>query len=859
MTVVKTSMRNFLAHKGRMALSAIAVLLSVGFVCGTLVFTDTMTSTFDKLFAATASDVTVTPKGAPSDDEMQMTTKAATVPASVVEELKRVEGVKSASGEANSQTLTVTDAAGENLGPTSGAPTIGTNWDSTELRSVDVTSGHAPRGPTEVMVDADTADKKHLKLGDELRVIAIPGEFRARISGIATFKVTNPGAAIFYFDTATTQTKLLGAKDVFSSVGLTANTGVSDERLKKNVTAALGSAAGYKVQTQAEWTAENQKDIAGFLDVIKYAMLGFAGIAVLVGVFLIVNTFSMLVAQRTREIGLMRAIGASRRQVNQSVLVEALLLGVVGSVLGIGGGVGLAVLLMKLMGTMGMNLDTSSLTVKASTPVAGLVLGVVVTVLAAYLPARRAGKVSPMAALRDAGTPADGRSGKVRAAIGLVLTLAGAAALLAAVQATKAADGSMFLGLGVLLTLVGFVVVGPLLAGFVVRVISAGVLRIFGPVGRLAERNALRNPRRTGATAAALMIGLALVAGLSVVGSSMVASATDQLDKSVGADFIIASDSGQPITPQIERAIKAAPGLAHVTDYKSLDVKLTAPDGSVSDTSLSAADPTYAQDLQVKTVAGELSAAYGANAMSVGEGFADKHKVKLGDKLSVRFEHGDTAALTVAAITSSDTVFDQGAMYTNITTAARYVPADRMPINDIMFAAAKDGQQEAAYAGLKKALHDFPQVQVRNQADYKQLLKDQIGQLLNLIYGLLALAIIVAILGVVNTLALSVVERTREIGLMRAIGMSRRQLRRMIRLESIVIALFGAVLGLGLGMGWGASAQQLLALQGLGILEIPWGTIVTVFIGSAFVGLVAALVPAFRAGRMNVLNAIATE
>ncbi|MDX2709234.1 FtsX-like permease family protein [Streptomyces sp. PA03-6a] len=859
MTVVKTSMRNFVAHKGRMALSAIAVLLSVGFVCGTLVFTDTMTSTFDKLFAATASDVTVTPKGAAGNDEMQMTTKAATVPAATVARLKEVDGVKSASGEANSQTLTVTDAAGENLGPTSGAPTIGTNWDSTELRSVDVTSGHAPRGPTEVMVDADTADKKHLELGDELRVIAIPGEFRARISGIATFKVTNPGAAIFYFDTATTQTKLLGAKDVFSSVGLTAKPGVSDEQLKKNVTAALGSTAGYKVQTQAEWTAENQNDIAGFLDVIKYAMLGFAGIAVLVGVFLIVNTFSMLVAQRTREIGLMRAIGASRRQVNRSVLVEALLLGVVGSVLGIGGGVGLAVLLMNLMGSAGMNLDTSSLTIKASTPVIGLVLGVVVTVLAAYLPARRAGKVSPMAALRDAGTPADARAGRVRASIGVVLTLAGAAALVAAVQATKAADGSMFLGLGILLTLVGFVVVGPLLAGVVVRVISAGVLRAFGPVGRLAERNALRNPRRTGATAAALMIGLALVAGLSVVGSSMVASATDQLDKSVGADFIIASDSGQPITPQIEQAIKAAPHLAHVTDYKSLDVKLTAPDGSVSDTSLSAADPTYAQDLQVKTVAGELSAAYGANAMSVGENFADKHKVKLGDELAVRFAHGETATLTVAAITSADTVFDQGAMYTNITTAARYVLADRMPINDIMFAAAKDGQQDAAYAGLKKALHDFPQVQVRNQADYKQLLKDQIGQLLNLIYGLLALAIIVAILGVVNTLALSVVERTREIGLMRAIGMSRRQLRRMIRLESIVIALFGAVLGLGLGMGWGASAQQLLALQGLGILEIPWPTIITVFIGSAFVGLVAALVPAFRAGRMNVLGAIATE
>lgn len=639
---------------------------------------------------------------------------------------------------------------------------------------------------------------------------------------------------------------------------LTADPGVGDARLKKTVAADLGS--GYKIQTKAEYTAENKKGIDSFLGVIKTAMLGFAGIAVLVGIFLIVNTFSMLVAQRTREIGLMRAIGASRRQVNRSVLVEASLLGVLGSILGIGAGVGLAIGLMKFMSSAGMNLDTSELTVKATTPVIGLAVGVVVTVLAAYLPARRAGKVSPMAALRDAGTPADGRAGKVRASTGLLLTAAGAIALYATSQATKAGDGGWLLAAGVVLSLLGFVVIGPLLAGVVVRAISAGVLRIFGPVGRLAERNALRNPRRTGATAAALMIGLALVAGLSVVGSSMVASASSELDKSVGADFIIqAGDAQNPIPPEVEKAVKSVPGLAHVTDYKMIDATIGTGAGKPEKVTLSAADPTYAQDLQVKTVSGKLADAYGTNALSVGEKFADKRGIKVGSRLDVAFKDGRTAKLKVAAITSKDTALDNGAMYINITTVARYLPADRMPMNTIMFAAAGNGGQDAAYTALKKKLADFPQIQVRDQADYKQALKDQIGQLLNLIYGLLALAIIVAVLGVVNTLALSVVERTREIGLMRAIGMSRRQLRRMIRLESIVIALFGAVLGLGLGMGWGASAQQLLALQGLGVLDIPWSTIVTVFVGSAFVGLAAALFPAFRAGRMNVLSAIATE
>ncbi|MCW2870275.1 ABC transporter permease [Actinacidiphila oryziradicis] len=871
MTVLKTSMRNFFAHKGRMALSAIAVLLSVGFVCGTLVFTDTMTATFDKLFAATAADVTVSPKGAPSGADQQTTTKAVTLPASVVGELKKVNGVKSAIGKADSQSLTVVTAANKNLSPTSGAPTIGTNWDPTELRSVALTSGHAPRGPTELMVDSDTADKHHLKIGDELRVIAVPGDFKAKITGITTFKTTNPGAAVFYFDTATAQTKLLGSANVFSNIMLTADKGVSNDQLKKAVAADLGTGTGsstgtrsstgtgYKIQTKAESTADNKNGIDSFLGVIKTAMLGFAGIAVLVGIFLIVNTFSMLVAQRTREIGLMRALGASRGQVNRSVLVEALFLGIIGSLLGIGGGVGLAIGLMKFMSSTGMKLDTSELTIKATTPVIGLAIGVIVTVLAAYLPARRAGKVSPMAALRDAGTPADGRAGKIRAAIGILLTGIGAAALVGASQATKTSTGASLLGLGVVLSLLGFVVVGPLLAGVVVRVISAGLLRVFGPVGRLAERNALRNPRRTGATAAALMIGLALVAGLSVVGSSMVASASDQLDKSVGADFIIEPSGGQPVTPEIAKAVKSASYLAHVTENKFLDVKLTAPDGSTENTSITAANPTYAQDLQVKTIAGKLPDAYNPGAMSVGEGYATKNHIRLGDQLTVAFKGGTTAKLTINAITSKDTVFDQGAMYTNITTAARYVPADKMPMNYMMFAAAKSGQQDAAYQSLKQQLSRFPQITVRNQADYKQVLKDQIGQLLNLIYGLLALAIIVAILGVVNTLALSVVERTREIGLMRAIGMSRRQLRRMIRLESIVIALFGAVLGLGLGMGWGATAQKLLALQGLGVLEIPWSTIVTVFIGSAFVGLAAALFPAFRAGRLNVLNAIATE
>ncbi|GGR88030.1 membrane protein [Streptomyces humidus] len=861
MTVLRTSMRNFFAHKGRMALSAVAVLLSVAFVCGTLVFTDTMNTTFDKLFAATASDVTVSAKSASDTGATTADNgKPPVMPASVLDRVRKARGVKSAEGSVFSSAVTVVDADKDSLSPSSGAPTIVGSWNANDARTMKITEGAAPKGSDQVMVDEDTADKHHLRLGDEVGVITAVGTHTAKVSGVAAFQVTNPGAAIFYLDTATAQKTLVGEPDVYTNVNVTAASGVSDAQLKKSVAAEIG--AGFKVQTAEEAADANREDVGSFLDVMKYAMLGFAGVAFLVGIFLIINTFSMLVAQRTREIGLMRAIGSSRKQVNRSVLAEALLLGVVGSVLGVGAGVGVAVGLMKLMSLTGMNLSTDDLTVAWTTPVVGMVLGVVVTVLAAYLPARRAGKVSPMAALRDAGAPADAKAGAVRAVVGLLLTGAGGAGLYLASAADKAAEGSLWLGLGVVLSLIGFVVIGPLLAGFVVRVLGAIVLRAFGPVGRMAERNALRNPRRTGATGAALMIGLALVACLSVVGSSMVASATEELDKSVGTDFIIQSNNGngQRVTPQAVQAVKSTPGLARVTEYKVTEADFTTPDGKTLDgTAITAADPTYASDLRVETVAGNLADAYRPDSMSVHEKFAKDHKVELGSRIAVAFRDGSTARLTVRAITSSDGVIDQGAMYTSVATLKKYVPADKLPLDALVFATAKDGQQDSAYTALKAALHDYPQYVVRDQTDYKQELKDQIGQLLNLIYGLLALAIIVAVLGVVNTLALSVVERTREIGLMRAIGLSRRQLRRMIRMESVVIALFGALLGLGLGMGWGATAQRLLALQGLDVLEIPWPTIIGVFVGSAFVGLFAALVPAFRAGRMNVLNAIATE
>ncbi|MFD6554372.1 ABC transporter permease, partial [Streptomyces sp. NPDC058398] len=494
--MLKATLRSFLAHKGRLLLSALAIVLSVAFVAGSLIFSDTVTRTFDRLFASTAADVTVQPK---NDLTSQLPTGAAeTVPASLADRLAGVDGVAATHVDASVENAPVVDSANKSVGPTTGAPTIVTNWEITERSPVKLTSGHAPHGSHEALLDADTADKKHLGIGDTLTVQAQPGSFKVDIVGIATFTTTNPGAALIFLDTPTAQSKLLGRSDAATSISVDAAPGVGDATLKQRVSAELGGGP-YDVKTAEEQAKSSAEALGGFLDVIKYVMLGFAGIAVLVGIFLIVNTFSMLIAQRTRELGLLRALGADRRQVRRSVLTEALLLGLVGSTLGLAAGIGLAIGLIKLMTAFGMNLKSTEMVIGWPTPVAAYVVGVGVTYVAAYLPARRAAGVSPMAALSDAEIAGVGRPLRVRAVVGGVVGAAGAAALAGCAASNTTSSAASLLGLGVVLTLIATVIAGPLLVRPVIRVLGGAFPAIFGPVGRMSQRNALRNPRRTGA------------------------------------------------------------------------------------------------------------------------------------------------------------------------------------------------------------------------------------------------------------------------------------------------------------------------------------------------------------------------
>ncbi|WP_316777900.1 ABC transporter permease [Streptomyces sasae] len=855
--MLKATLRSFLAHKGRLMLSALAIVLSVAFVAGSLIFSDTVTRTFDRLFASTSADVTVEPK---QDLKSSVPTGAVqTVPATLAGRVAKVDGVADTHADVSVQNIVVVDSHNKSVGPTTGAPTIATDWYLTHRSPVKLTSGHAPQGAGQALLDADTADKKHVRIGDTLTVQAQPGTFEVEIVGIATFTTTNPGAALVFLDPSVAAKELLGSPGRATSISVDAAKGVTDAELKHRIGESIGTGT-YDLKTADEQAKSSAADLGGFLDVIKYVMLGFAGIATLVGVFLIVNTFSMLIAQRTRELGLLRALGADRRQVRRSVLTEAVLLGLVGSTVGLGAGIGLALGLIKLMTAFGMNLKATEMVIGWGTPVAAYVVGVGVTFVAAYLPARRAATVSPMAALADAEIAGVGKPLRTRAIVGTVVGAIGAAALAGCAAATKTASAASLLGLGVVFTLIATVIAGPLLVRPVIRVLGAAFPALFGSVGRMSQRNALRNPRRTGATAAALMVGLALVGGMSVASASMSKSFDQQIDKTLGADFVIQNGNFLPFTHEITDKVRATDGVGLVVRQRFTPVAVRLPDGKRVTTTAAGYDPQVDAVAHVAYKGGDTAAALADGSLGMDVNFAEDHKVRLGSVLPVEFPGGKSAEMKVGALTDQDSgsgFGTQGGLFFGIATVEKYVPNGQD--SSLYVNRASGTSPDQLRKNLDRTLAPFPQVQVRDQADYKKLVHDQIAVLLYLVYALLGLAIVIAVLGVVNTLALSVVERTREIGLLRAIGLARRQLRRMIRLESVVIAVFGAVLGLALGLVWGVCTQQVLALQGMKALAVPWGTIVAVVIGSAVVGIVAALLPALRASRMNVLAAIAHE
>ncbi|WP_242910328.1 ABC transporter permease [Actinomadura terrae] len=828
----KVTLRNLAAHKIRLVLTAVAVILGVAFVAGTLMFTDTMNKRFDDLFSRIGTNVAVDVRAKKVVDGDDDGSAAQPVPASVLKAVQGVDGVKDPFGNVTGYAAVV-GANGKVVGEGGeGPPQLGTNWNP--KGSYDLKTGRAPRGPHEVVIDADTASKGKIALGSTARIVTSGKPARMTVVGLIDTGDLM-GATVTAFDTPTAQRMLL-KPGYFSDIEM-GSSGPSQAELKSRVAKALPD--GVEAITGKELRDETKSDIASMLNFFRTFLLVFALISIFVGAFIIFNTFSMLVAQRTRELALLRAIGAGRPQVTRAVIGEAVAVGFVGSTFGLAAGAGLAA---ALQGASGMG---GGLTFTATPVIWSYVVGIVVTVVSAYFPARRAAKIPPVAAMRD-DVALPQRSLRIRVALGSLLTLAGAG-LIATGLSGSGSSAVALVGGGAFAVFVGVAMLAPVISVPVVRVLAAPFAKVMGTPGRLAQQNALRNPRRTAATAAALMIGLALITMVNVMGASMRKSVDAQIDQQFGADYIVQPKGGGGIDAGVLPKVRATTGIQSASVTYPGKAKIDG-DG----TSYMSGDVAgIARAARLKMVSGGTD--LGAAGMMVDENTAKDKGWKVGSTVPVQFADGKTQRLTVAGVyAKSDLIGGK------VIALPAYLAHTAKPSADalVVDAASTDAATKAA---LETTLKDYPNLKVSDQASLKKDARKQVDFIVTFLSILLAMSVIIAAVGVINTLALSVIERTREIGLLRAIGISRRQLRRMIRLESIVIAVFGALLGMGIGVSFGAALQNALKDKGLSELSIPFGTLIAYLVVAAVIGVLAAMWPAWRAGRMDVLKAISTE
>ena len=844
--MLRSSLRSVLAHKLRLLLSGLAIVLGVAFVVGTFIFTDTLEKTFTDLFSQTTTDVVVTPVAEVDSD---LAGSIATLPPSVLETVSSVDGVAKSAGTVFADGVTIIGSDGKPLG-TQGAPQFGSNWDDDEeLSPYRLVDGRGPTGDGEIAIDSVAAESGGLAVGDTVTLVTPSGSQSAELVGIFRFGTSGnlAGATITAFDLKTAQAVLLDGVDAYTEVDAVADEGVSQDDLAAAVTAALDSPDTVTVQTGQQATDEAAAAITDGLQFVNTALLIFAGIALFVGTFIIVNTFAMLVSQRARELALLRAVGATRQQVVLSVLVEAALVGFVGSVLGIALGIGVALGLQGLFNAVGAEIPTGGLAILPRTLLVGLLVGLVVTVLAALAPAVRASRIPPVAALRD-DVALPTRSLRIRASFGAVALVVGLGLMTAGVAA-GGGSGSQLVGLGTIVTLVAAIALSPVVSGPIVRLLGAWLPRAFGTVGRLAVDNAVRQPRRTAATASALMIGIALVTALTVFATSTSASIDATVDRVIGAEFLMSNQAQRTMPAAVAKDVAGVDGIAAVSSIKQVPAKV---DGS--DTVIVGLDPTtIGQMLDLTFTSGSLADLQG-KSIALDDGTAADAGLAVGDPVDVVLPSGAETYTLVGTYTgaagftgyvlSNETLADTGLRLGDLFVYAKTVP---------------DADLDTVAAALNDALAAYPTVQVQSQAEFKDSIRGNVNQILAVMILLLGLAIIIAVLGIVNTLVLSVIERTREIGMLRAVGALRSQVRRMIVLESVVIAVFGAVLGLILGLGFAIALQRTLADQGIELLSIPWVALGFFFVLAAIVGWLAALWPAFRAGRLDVLRAVTTE
>jgi len=847
----KTALRNLLAHRVRLFTTGLAVALGVAFIAGTLVLTDTVTKTFDDLFADALADTdAVVRANASFDDPNGFGEVRGRIDASLVEEVAGVDGVAVASGDVWGFAQVV-DENGEPVGtPGAGAPTFGANWpDHEELNTWTLVEGTPPRGDRDVVVDKGVADKAGYAVGDRATVLVQGAPLEVTVTGIARIGgADSPGGASFTLFTTEAAQRYVGEVGKFDSISIAADEGVSQQELVDRLDAVLPD--GVEAVTGATVTQENQNAMRDGLSFFNTFMMIFALVALLVGGFIIFNTFFITVAQRTRENALLRAIGATRRQVLGAVLIEALGIGLIASALGLVAGIPLAAGLKALLGAFGFPIPAGGIVLAASSAVIAFSAGVIVTLLAALSPSRKAARVPPVAAMREVAVGSTGYGSKQRIFVGVGILALGVAALLYGLFG-DAGSALALVGAGVLAVFFGVSVLGRTVALPLSRAIGLPLPRLRGIAGNMARENAMRNPKRTAATASALMIGVGLVTFITIFAASTKASFSNTVDDAFTGDFV--ATSGQNgmggVSPDFTTRVSELPEIAVAGGLRA---GLAEIDGSAQ--SVLAPSREVFDLFDVEPRAGSPDD-LDATSIAVYDQVAEDKGLSIGDRVPVDFTATGAHDLTVALIYGDNAAAGDWLLGTDAFEANF---PDQKDVQ--VFIRKADGvSADEALAAVEGVAADYPGVEVLDQTEYKAEQMGFVDQMLGLVYALLALAIIIALLGIGNTLALSIVERTRELGVLRAVGMTRAQLRSAIRWESVIIAIQGTLLGLVIGVFFGWALVTALAGEGLTTFSVPIASLAVVVLLAALAGVAAAVLPARRAARLDVLRAIASE
>ena len=845
----RITVKGLRAHKLRLALTALAIVLGVTFVTGTLVLTDTLNNTFTTLFGQVYQNTNFEVRGVaafPTSGAAGAIRKP--IPESIIAAVKDVPGVAVAEGGVSGYAQFI--APNGKAVTTGGAPTIGLSYGADRrLSSLRLVAGKPPTTSTQVVMDQGTARKYHFSVGNQVRIL-LPGSPQTfTLSGIVAFGTADnlAGATIAAFNLPTAQ-QLFGEQGHLNTIDVITTPNANKTAVEHGISAVLP--AGVEVVTGQTVAAEQSSAINQSLGIFSTALLVFALISLFVGGFTIFNTFSITVGQRTRELALLRIVGASRRQVFRSVLFEALLLGVTASLVGIGLGVLTASGLEALIKAFGITLPSGSLVFQSRTVFAGLLVGVGVTVVSAISPARQAVKIPPIAAMSTYEV-AQRESSARRLTIGAVIGVAGIVVL--AIGLSQPAI--QLVGIGAVGIFIAVGILAPAIARPVSSVLGRPLARILGVSGRIGRKNSMRSPRRTAQTSAALMVGMALVSTIAVYGASLSKSATGTVSDAVSADYIItAPATGGPNTGfslGTTEAVAKVPGLTRVTNVNSGQLEISRSLATLS--SLAPSDLSSTVILKMSSGAAAKSLAEGQ--LLIDTNTANTNHLSVGSVVPVTFAETGPTTMRIGGIFKPNALL--GSYLTGSAFFHTHFAATTLPV--ALLLATSTGATPPTSAAVKAALRGYPNLTVQTRAEFQKTQQTSIDQLLGLIYALLALAILIALIGIVNTLMLSVFERTHEIGLLRAVGMRRRQIRAMIRSEALILSVFGALIGVVVGTGLGVALADSLKQQGITDIVIPFTNLVIFLLLAALLGLGAATWPARRAARLNVLEAIATE